>query len=167
LTEGIAAALEMLLLMPNPLVEPKLVTRLWDHGPVRWKNAKGPHPWSSNMTLSPRHPLTQRIMARWESGQDEELMNIPRDRLSRPFVRHFRSSNLASEEEMAEVIVEGMGVVRGSIFCHPGAYFTAESGLDGAAANTNSLEGSPTRAYQRAILGRREGWFRPLVVTAI
>jgi len=103
----------MLLLMPQPLVNPKLVTRLWEHGPVRWKNAKDLHPWLSNMTLSPNHPLTQRIMARWEAG-DEDLVNIPRERLNRPFVRQFRSSNLASEEEMADVIVNGMGVVRTS-----------------------------------------------------
>jgi len=50
-------------------------------------------------------------MARWEAG-DEDLVNIPQERFSRPFVRQFINSNLASEEEMADVIVKGMGVVR-------------------------------------------------------
>lgn len=111
LTEGITAALEMMLLMPTPLENPKLISRTWEHGPVRWKHANGPVPWLSNMTLSPHHPLTQRLIKRLESGEDEELRNVPMERIKRPIVRQFRSSNLASEEESTEVIVKGMGVV--------------------------------------------------------
>lgn len=111
LTEGIAGALDMMLLMPNPLDNPKLILRTWEHGPVRWKHANGPVPWLSNMTLSPHHPLTQRLIARLQSGKDKELRGVPLDRIKRPIVHQFRSSNLATEEESTEVIVRGMGVV--------------------------------------------------------
>ncbi|KIM24790.1 hypothetical protein M408DRAFT_229202 [Serendipita vermifera MAFF 305830] len=108
LTEHITAALEMMLLMPHPPQQPRLITREYEWGWTRWSKQTNPTIFSNNMTLSRHHPLTQRIMARWESG-DEELKNIPLERLSRPIVRMFRSSNLASEEEISEVIEHDMG----------------------------------------------------------
>lgn len=98
-----------MLLMPNPAKRPRLVIREYEWGWTRWAKQTNPTILSNNMTLSRDHPLTQRILERWESG-DEELRNIPLERLKRPIVRMFRSSNLASEEETAEVLEHDMGV---------------------------------------------------------
>lgn len=117
LTDGIFVALHRMLCEPNPTSHPLALERTYGHGPVRWKHATGPEVYYNNLTLNMAHSLGKALLERHDSAvdgkgekEDELLGKIPRQRFFEPIVRFVRNSNLASEEEMEEILIEGLGI---------------------------------------------------------